>query len=382
MKNEAQFFLILIISAALLNKLNVNAQFPEFTFHTIGHTEQMMLGQSSLADLDNDADLDLIVGASGSTIWWYEYKSADNWKMHIIGDDAYTDKGGVAFDVNGDGHIDQVSGGTWYKNPGNKTDSWERFENGVIFSYDNIIADVNSDGKPELFAMSPQDGLFVYFIGDKPEKSWKKVRIGDGVPGGIFPNGAGDIDSDGDVDLVRSDVWYDNIKGDGTKWLVHRTIRYVESTGEFARSSRVHLADMDGDGDIDVIQSTSNSASGNMAWHENKDGKGINWYTHHIATETEQDLHSLCIADFDNDGDLDIFSGAGTMTGELYKRGFIWENVEGKGEKWEKHEILFKKECVDAVAGDIDGDGDIDICSKTWKDDEVYYLQNMLMENK
>jgi hypothetical protein len=278
--------------------------------------------------------------------------------------------------------VDQVSGGTWFRNPGTKKDQWERFENGVIYSYDNIAGDLNSDGYEELVAVSPQEGLFVYFTGTNPEKKWKKFKLDDGVPGGIAPNGIGDIDTDGDMDIVRSDVWYDNVNGDGTKWSVHRTLGFVKSQGEFARSARVFVVDMDGDKDMDVIQCESNNPSGSMIWQENKDGKGINWYIHPIATDTKQDLHSLCVADFDNDGDLDIFSGGGPMTSELYKRCFIWENSDGKGVQWKQHEVLFKMECVDAVAGDVDADGDIDICCKTWKDDVVYMLKNTLNDNK
>ena len=354
----------------------LNAQFPEFKYHEIGRTDQMLLGQSSLADLDRDGDMDLVVGASGSMVWWFEYNNADKWPMHVLGDDALTDRGGTTMDVDGDGWIDQVSGGTWYRNPVSKTGKWERFENGVIYSYDNVAVDIDKDGRPELLAVSPQDGLFLYFPGDKPEKKWKKVKIDDGVPGGIAPAGFGDIDGDGDIDIVRSDVWYDNLNGDGQKWSVHRTLGFIYSLGEFARSARIYVTDMDGDGDMDVVQAESNNASGRIVWQENKDGKGITWYIHPVASETNQDMHSLCVADFDNDGDLDIFSGAGPMTGDLYKRCFIWENANGAGEKWEPHEVLFKVECTDAVAADVDGDGDTDICGKTWKDDVVYYLEN------
>lgn len=358
------------------------SQFPEFKYYEIAHTDQIMLGQSSLVDLDNDGDQDLIIGASGSSVWWFEYISAEKWDMHLLGDDALTDKGGTAFDIDGDGNIDHVSGGSWYRNPGNNIDLWDRFENGAIYAYDNVHGDFNKDGTDELVSVSPQDGLFIYFIGSKPEKKWKKVKIGEGVPGGIAPNGIGDIDGDGDLDIVRSDVWYDNVNGDGSKWTIHRTIGFVKSQGEFARSSRVYVIDMDNDGDVDLVQCESNNEDGRVVWHENVDGKGINWYTHPVASKLEQDMHSLCVADFDNDGDLDIFSGGGPLTSSLYKRSYIFENMEGEGEKWKNREILFKIECTDAVAADVDGDGDIDICGKTWKDDTVYFLRNMLMESK
>jgi hypothetical protein len=373
---------LLIIIIFVFTFVDNFGQFPDFKYYDIGSTGEMHLGQSSLADLDKDGDLDLIVGASGSSIWWFEFESAEKWTIHKIGDNTLSDKGGVTLDVDRDGNIDQISGGTWYRNPNNKNSVWTRFENGAIVAYDNIAGDINSDGIPELISLSPQEGTFIYFIGDKPEKKWKKIKVGIGVSGGIGPKGLGDMDGDGDIDIVRSNVWFDNLSGDGSKWSEHKTIRFVQSQGEFANSSRVFVIDMDNDKDMDVVQCESNNPKGRIAWLENKDGKGITWFTHPIDLDTQQDLHSLCVADFDNDGDMDVFSGGGPMSADLYKRCFIWENIEKTGEKWLRHEILFKKECINAVAADVDNDGDIDICSKTWKDDKVYYLRNLLIENE
>lgn len=358
----------------------VHAQFPEFKLYTIGETDEELLGQSSLVDMDKDGDLDLVVGSSGGSVWWFEYQAADKWIRHLIGDHCLTDKGGVTIDIDGDGWLDHVAGGTWYRNTGDPTKPFERFENGVIYAYDMIAGDINGDGTQDIVAMSPQEGLFWFDFSSAPKKKWKKVRIGDGVPGGIAPYGIADMDNDGDNDIVRSNVWYENLTGDGTKWKIHRTISFVDNLGKFANSSRVFVIDWDKDGDIDIVQAVSNNAKCKLAWHANKDGKGINWFTHYIASETTQDLHSLCVADFDNDGDLDIFSGAGPMTSDLRKRCFIWENTDGAGTSWTQHEILNGYESIDAVAGDVDGDGDIDICIKPWKGNTVYFLRNMNKE--
>lgn len=373
MKKTGLMFILLIWKGSLLF-----SQFPGFNFEVIGKTDDNLLCQQSLVDVDNDGDLDIIVGSNVGTIWWFENIDGKTFKRHTLGENAMTYRGGVSVDLDGDGFIDQVSGGTWYKDPGNKTDKWQRFENGALIAYDMQAADMNGDGKPEIIAMSEIEGTWIYFPGDKPDKKWKKVKAGDGVPGGIAPVGIADIDQDGDLDIIRSTVWLENVDGSGTKWTERKSLRFVNTLGKYAYSSRVFAIDMDKDGDIDVVQAESNHENGRIAWIEKKDARGTNWYLHPVASETLQDMHSLCVADFDNDGDLDIFSGGGPMGKDLYKRCFIWENTDGIGVKWTQHEVLFKQECIDAVAGDIDGDGDIDIVGKSWKGQEVFILRNTL----
>jgi hypothetical protein len=136
------------------------AQFPDFKYYKIGETEEELLGQSSLADMDKDGDLDFVVGSSGGGIWWFEYEDATRWIRHKIGDYALTDKGGVTIDVDGDGWLDHVAGGTWYRNSGDPQKLFERYENGVIYAYDMVSGDINGDEKPDIIALSEQEGLF------------------------------------------------------------------------------------------------------------------------------------------------------------------------------------------------------------------------------
>ena len=367
---------LLALSTTLLG------QFPNFEYTEIATLKESSLGQSSLVDLDNDNDLDYIIGAGAGTIWWFEYLGDNKWKEHPLGTDALTDRGGVAIDIDNDGDIDQISGGTFYENTGSKTSpTFTRHEIGAIYAYDNIAVDLNNDNLPELISLSEQDGLMLYYYNPKKGKKWKKIEIDEGIAGGIWPKGYGDIDGDGDLDIVRSNIWYENEDGLGKEWKPHKTIRFPLSQGKYPYSTRTHVLDMDGDGDMDVVQAQGHAPSGSVAWIENKDGRGITWYQHPIGTETQQELHSLCVADFDNDGDMDVFTGGGPKTEELYKRCFIYENVAGKSsDKWKKHEILFKVENIDPVAGDVDGDGDIDICSKGWKNKTCFFLENKLID--
>ncbi|MBE0534380.1 MAG: VCBS repeat-containing protein [Phycisphaerae bacterium] len=139
---------------------------------------------------------------------------------------------------------------------------------------------------------------------------------------------------------------------------------------------------MDGDGDLDFVQAEADHPDGRVAWFEN-DGKG-NWTRHIIKDRGDkQDFHSLIVADFDLDGDLDVFSGGGPLSAKGSHKCYIWENTAGQGkrptsDKWNEH-IIAHKPCHEAVGADVDGDGDIDICSKPWSTgNEHFYLQNLL----
>ena len=86
-------------------------EFPAFEYHRIDNIGSL-LGQTALADIDRDGDLDWVVGESasrGGTIWWWEYQAADRWIRHPLGT-GRTDVGGSLYDVDGDGWLDMFSG--------------------------------------------------------------------------------------------------------------------------------------------------------------------------------------------------------------------------------------------------------------------------------
>lgn len=372
--------MLLIFSALFIT--GETPSFPEFTVHEIARHGYRM-GQTTLEDIDKDGDLDWIVGASG-TMWWFEYQSPDQWIRHDIGEGAKTDVGGCVLDIDGDGWLDVVTGTGWYRNTGNpRQESFELFKTGAIATHDNVPVDINSDGGTDILACSnDEDHPFLnwYEIPDDPAQPWTEHRIGPGIHGGGDPHGYGDMDGDGDMDVVRGDAWFENADGAGTEWRMHHDL--IPPGGnrpdKYGLAIKTWVFDLDKDGDLDIVEAEADTPDGRVFWFENQES-AQNWKCHLISADsTGQDFHSLSLADFDNDGDMDVFSGGGPLS-QTRRQSFIWENADGRGGKWNEHLVLDNFRCHEAVAADVDQDGDIDICTKPWHGDLHLFLENRLM---
>ena len=381
--NEISLVLGIVI-AVILSSLPVIGKMPRFEYHQIAEIGQRM-GQTSLVDIDKDGDLDWVVGQSGK-MWWFEYVRADKWIRHDMGRGARTDVGGCAFDIDKDGWIDQVSGTAWYRNTKNpRKENFQKFDNGAISCHDNVAADIDGDGKLDVLACSNAKNQVLtvwYQIPADPKQKWIQHKIGAGIHGGIDPRGVGDLDGDGDNDVVRGDVWFENLDGKGIKWREHKDLTPIGGSrpDKYGLALKVWVIDLDADGDNDIVEAEADCTDGRVLWFENQ-GRAKKWTCHLIsANHTKQDFHSLAVADFDNDSDPDVFSGGGPLSQTTHKC-FIWENL-GKAKKWQQHLILEGKRCHEAKAEDVDRDGDIDICAKPWRGSLHFYLQNLLIENK
>ena len=130
------------------------------------------------------------------------------------------------------------------------------------------------------------------------------------------------------------------------------------------------------------------------AWLENN-GKITPGFKVHLlplsATGRRGSFHSLWVADFDLDGDMDIFTmeqeDPNILPAGADSRAYVWENRDGLGGKFEEHVVLDKNfGGHDVKFGDADGDGDLDAYFKIWSahsgnsyggEPHVDYLENL-----
>ncbi len=226
------------------------------------------------------------------------------------------------YDFNHDGYDDVLILGfpgedsSWYENPKGRAGDWQRHVALEVTDNESpTFVDVTGDGKPEIVCSS--GGFLGYAEADwsdarKPWKfhpitakgSWQRFTHGLGV---------GDVNKDGRMDLLDKDGWYEQPKstvGDPI-WTKHPM---TFGTG----GSQMHVYDVDGDGDNDVITSLAAHGYG-LAWYENySEGGEIKFREHIIMNSKPEDnkygvkfsqLHAIDMIDMDGDGVKDIVTG-------------------------------------------------------------------------
>ena len=230
---------------------------------------------------------------------------------------------------------------------------------------------VDVDGDDDLDALSASrfdDKIAWYENAGGGATSWVLHTISTGADEARSVYGA-DVDGDGDLDVLSASsaddkiAWYENVGGGGTSWALHT----ISTSANEARS--VYAADVDGDGDLDAL--SASYADDKVAWYENAGGGGTSWVPHVIST-SGNGAYSVYAADVDGDGDVDALS-VSVLDDEI-----VWhENVFGGGTLWTIHTIATSANGpISVYAADVDGDGDLDALLASFYDGKVAWYEN------
>jgi hypothetical protein len=389
--------------------------------------------ESRLADLDGDGDLDIFgkpynYQTPGVNIWINNTRGAqlllNRWQRHVVDTSRPYRAIFIAYgDLDGDGLPDLISGGWWYRNPGTPGGSWKRTAFGEPLRNMAAVADLDGDGdldvigtqgrgseRNDRFAWGRNDGAgnFTIFtnIAEADGDFLQGVAVAQLQPNGpldvalswhaagkgvqalrvpanpavdmwewrqLSPVSqdeavsAADLDGDGDLDLVLGTRW---LRNDGDGW-IEQQLSSVD--GDPDRNS---VADINGDRRLDVVIGfEAIGKAGKLAWYAQGANPSAEWTETVIGAPIGP--MSLDVADLDGDGDLDVIVGEHDPYNPGRAALVVYENVDGRGREWVRQVIHTGDEHHNgALLVDIDNDGDLDIVSIGWSHNRVLLYEN------
>lgn len=251
-------------------------------------------------DLDEDGDIDVVATsindvAASSKLLWYRNDGLDGFEEIEIAT-INTAFGLTVADFDGINGLDIVVGGTplmLYTNDGNESFSATTIS--ASGSYRSVQA-VDLDGDADLDIIAA-GGSEVQWWQNNGSNSFTKTVLG--ILGGAYSVHFGDIDKDGDMDVLaayltgQEVVWYENDNNSFTEITIDDSF-----TSDDPYST--YLADMDNDEDLDVVIAMFDSNT--VYWYENQNLTFVRRTTGITVTKAQH----VYAADVNGDGNTDI----------------------------------------------------------------------------
>ncbi|NCQ18717.1 MAG: T9SS type A sorting domain-containing protein [Ignavibacteria bacterium] len=344
----------------------------------------LSFSQPRFYDLDNDGDLDMILGSTVQAPLYFKNTGSKTTPKFVMDKSLFANVNslnaemGVCVDIDADGDLDFVTGGYTglhlYENIGSNMQP-EFMESTNIFAQLSVgenpiptLADMDGDGDIDLAVGLSEDGGVKYYtnsgLKDSPEflesngVRWFDVGLY------AYPYFV-DLDKDGDTDLlVGRDgfgiKYYENI-GDSLTYNWSDKSSLFQTVGTTTYWNSGALVDLSGDGKTDLV---FGSASGQIFYYTNT-GTNVapTWKENTTVFGGTIDIggaSSPLLYDYDADGGLDMFTG--TQLGNIK----YFENVgTANNPAWKENSAFLtnvKHSIYSAAAvGDLNNDGKQDL---------------------
>ncbi len=322
----------------------------------------------AVADFDGDGDLDILhaaIGDLGNISWYENADGLGNYgPQQLIGTSEGVEMV-YATDIDGDGDQDVLTAAStsseiaWFENTDGQGSfgSKNLITDQIEAAKSVISADIDLDGDLDIVVSGNGGTGYIAWIenADGLGSFSAPVLISTNSTGAKYAYPA-DLDGDGDIDVLSAETdantaaWFENTDGAGTfgpKIIIDNQLEATEY---------IYATDIDGDSHLDIVTTSFGSASDKIAWYRNTDGQGT-FGSETIIQGGLSGVTSVLAGDMDGDGDLDLVSSIFLSDSLLYH-----ENTDGAGN------FAAPTVITDAANGarpvilaDLDGDLDLDV---------------------
>lgn len=274
-------------------------------------------------DLDDDGDLDLVAAAQtpGNNLKWWRNEGGHppTWTRFTIASNLPVACNLFVADVDGDGDQDVLSTSwsgnyiAWWRNEG-EPESWSRvmIEDQFPTAHSAYAFDADGDGDTDVVGASADTGEVVLFLNDLGDgTSWTRQVVGTGMAGVRYATVA-DIDGDGRLDMAATAFngqirWWHNDGGIPVAWTQY-TVDQTCFGGHY-----LIVDDLNGDGANDLL--VAPWALNSLYWYIQDPSDPEGWQRIEVDTTFTSPVTAFP-ADIDGDGDLDVV-GTSFALGEI-----------------------------------------------------------------